>query len=225
MSGPDHQALSAEASMQNGGARTNPARVRPKIDDSERIVNILNSMGVYDFDNRVVQMLREILHRFNVDVIREAVWCARHRLGIKADDNTAPVPTVELQDLKLALEMKVQHYQEFAQRPDAEKLEEWAKTKNSIQLPNLPNRPGIPLPMEKYCLNAPNFQIVASYEMDKDKSRRNAQPDAPPLPQAGVAAGPGAKIGKRKRLWNEKSASTLDEWATAGGKAFRFKWL
>jgi len=211
--------------MQNGGSRPNPSRAcRPKIDDSERIVNILNSMGVNDFDNRVVQMLREILHRFNVDVFKEAVWAAHQRLGTKPDEEKTN-PTVELDDLKLALEMKVQHAQEYAQRPDAEKLEEWAKAKNACPLPNIPNRPGIPLPQERFCLNAPNFQIVAPSEMDKDRGRRSLASEPVPPAQAGLAAGEAGSNVKRRKLWNEKSSSTLEEWANKSGKGFNFKWL
>ncbi|KAI8379403.1 transcription initiation factor IID, 31kD subunit-domain-containing protein [Radiomyces spectabilis] len=125
-----------------------------------RIVSlILQSLGVQDYDPKVVHQLLEFAHRYTSDVFQDALVYAEH--ANKSD--------IDLEDIQLAIQGRVNH--SFTTPPPKEFLLELAREKNKAPLPLIPEKYGIRLPADKHCLTGINFSIV---------------PDAPPPPRAVV---------------------------------------
>lgn len=123
-----------------------------------RIVSlILQSLGVSDYDPKVVHQLLEFAHRYTSDVFQDALVYAEH--AGKSD--------LDLDDIQLAIQGRVNH--SFTTPPPKEFLLELAQEKNKMPLPLIPEKYGIRLPADKYCLTGINFSIV---------------PDAPPPPKS-----------------------------------------
>ncbi|KAG2224164.1 hypothetical protein INT45_000179 [Circinella minor] len=121
-----------------------------------RIVSlILQSLGVENYDPRVVPQLLEFAHRYTTDVLQDALIYAEH-----ANKND-----LDLDDIQLAIQGRVNH--SFTNPPPKELLLELAEEKNKTPLPLIPEKYGVRLPAEKHCLTGLNFSIV---------------PDAPPPP-------------------------------------------
>ncbi|CDS08723.1 hypothetical protein LRAMOSA10084 [Lichtheimia ramosa] len=124
--------------------------------DARIISLILQSLGVEQYDPKVVVQLLEFAHRYTSDVLQDALVYAEH-----ANKND-----LDLDDVQLAIQGRVNH--SFTNPPPKELLLELAEEKNKIPLPLIPEKYGIRLPNEKHCLTGLNFSIV---------------PDAPPPPQ------------------------------------------
>jgi len=108
-------------------------------------------MGVNHFDPKVVSVLREFLFFYSADVLERATTVSQY----------ASKPIIDSEDIRVAIKLKIAHNKEFSHRPDRATLEKWAEHKNACPMPNIPNRAGIPLPQERFCLNAVNFQVLA----------------------------------------------------------------
>ncbi|KAL1926746.1 hypothetical protein VTP01DRAFT_5392 [Rhizomucor pusillus] len=122
-----------------------------------RIVSlILQSLGVEQYDPKVVPQLLEFAHRYTSDVIQDALVYAEH-----ANKND-----LDIDDIQLAIHGRVHH--SFTNPPPKELLLELAHEKNKVPLPLIPEKYGIRLPAEKHCLTGLNFAII---------------PDAPHPPQ------------------------------------------
>eukprot|EP00286_Rhodomonas_abbreviata_P009639 CAMPEP_0181335784 /NCGR_PEP_ID=MMETSP1101-20121128/27033_1 /TAXON_ID=46948 /ORGANISM="Rhodomonas abbreviata, Strain Caron Lab Isolate" /LENGTH=192 /DNA_ID=CAMNT_0023445961 /DNA_START=286 /DNA_END=861 /DNA_ORIENTATION=- len=117
--------------------------------DYDKIIRILQSMGVNHFDSRVVSVLRQFVYIYSTDVLERAATVSQY----------ASKQIIDPEDIKFAIKLKIAHYKEFSHRPDRATLEKWAEQKNACPMPNLPTRAGIHLPQERFCLNAPNYQI------------------------------------------------------------------
>ncbi|KAI8147551.1 transcription initiation factor IID, 31kD subunit-domain-containing protein [Fennellomyces sp. T-0311] len=114
-----------------------------------RIVSlILQSLGVEQYDPRVVPQLLEFAHRYATDVLQDALIYGEH--AGKAD--------LDLDDIQLAIQGRVNH--SFTNPPPKELLLELAEEKNKTPLPLIPEKYGIRLPAEKHCLTGLNFTIV-----------------------------------------------------------------
>ncbi|ORZ00736.1 transcription initiation factor IID, 31kD subunit-domain-containing protein [Syncephalastrum racemosum] len=124
--------------------------------DARIISLILQSLGVEQFDPKVVPQLLEFAHRYTTDVIQDALVYAEH-----ANKND-----LDLDDIQLAIQGRVNH--SFTNPPPKELLLELAEEKNKIPLPLIPEKYGIRLPADKHCLTGLNFSIL---------------PDAPPPPR------------------------------------------
>ncbi|CEG70512.1 Putative Transcription initiation factor TFIID subunit 9B [Rhizopus microsporus] len=127
--------------------------------DARLISLILQSLGVEDYDPKVVHQLLEFAHRYTTDVLQDALVYAEH--ANKMD--------IELEDIQLAIQGRVNH--SFTTPPPKEFLLELAQEKNKAPLPLIPEKYGIRLPAEKHCLTGINFSIV---------------PDAPKQQQSNV---------------------------------------
>ncbi|RKP08469.1 transcription initiation factor TAFII31 [Thamnocephalis sphaerospora] len=109
---------------------------------------ILNTLGVEEYDPKVLPMLMEFAHRYMTDVFQDAQLYADH----------AGKRDVDLDDVQLAIQGIVNN--SFTGPPPREFLTELAAEKNSAPLPLIPERYGIRLPPEQYCLTGANYQIV-----------------------------------------------------------------
>jgi hypothetical protein len=78
-------------------------------------------------------MLRELQHRYCMDILRDAAAVAEH-----AGRRPPAGATLELDDLRLATELKRRDGAEFAQRPATVALQRWAVGVNRADLPNVP---------------------------------------------------------------------------------------
>ncbi|GAA5801345.1 transcription initiation factor IID, 31kD subunit-domain-containing protein [Helicostylum pulchrum] len=128
----------------------------PQPRDARIVSLILQSLGVEDYDPKVVHQLLEFAHRYTSDVFQDSLIYAEH-----ANKND-----LDLDDIQLAIQGRVNH--SFTTPPPKEFLLELAQEKNKIPLPLIPEKYGIRLPSDKHCLTGINFSIV---------------PDAPPPPR------------------------------------------
>ncbi|KAI9307799.1 transcription initiation factor IID, 31kD subunit-domain-containing protein [Cunninghamella echinulata] len=116
--------------------------------DATIISLVLQSLGVQEYDPKVVQQLLEFAHRYTVDVFQDALVYAEH----------ANKPDIDLEDIQLAIQGRVNH--SFTTPPPKEFLLELAEEKNKVPLPLIPEKYGNRLPSDKYCLTGLNFNIV-----------------------------------------------------------------
>ncbi|KAL9552643.1 hypothetical protein MBANPS3_003677 [Mucor bainieri] len=128
--------------------------VQPR--DARIVSLILQSLGVEDYDPKVVHQLLEFAHRYTSDVFQDSLIYAEH----------AGKTDLDLDDIQLAIQGRVNH--SFTTPPPKEFLLELAQEKNKQPLPLIPEKYGIRLPADKHCLTGINFSIV---------------PDAPPPPR------------------------------------------
>ncbi|KAI9470413.1 transcription initiation factor TAFII31 [Zychaea mexicana] len=120
-----------------------------------RIVSlILQSLGVEQYDPKVVPQLLEFAHRYTSDVLQDALIYAEH----------ASKNDLDLDDIQLAIQGRVNH--SFTNPPPKELLLELAEEKNKTPLPLIPEKYGIRLPAEKHCLTGLNFSIVPDVSSD-----------------------------------------------------------
>ena len=109
---------------------------------------------------------------------------------------------IDPDDIKLAIKLKITHNKEFSHRPNRATLEKWAESKNALGLPRMPKRDGIPLPQERFCLNATNFHIlprdpkeIAAEKQAQQQQQQQQQQARAPKPNKGRY---GAKPAKKK---------------------------
>jgi len=116
--------------------------------DAQVIALLLNSMGVKEWEPRVVPQLLEFMHRYVSEVLLDAQDYATH----------AGHQNVDTKDLRLAIESRLE---KGAQPLPRQELLRLAKRKNAQPLPSLPYKvPGVVLPPEEYCLIKENYQVV-----------------------------------------------------------------
>jgi len=130
--------------------------------DAKAIISILESMGVKEYEPRVVNMLMEFMHRYVSDILQDAQIYASH----------ANKPAIDFDDIRLATQAKVNFG--FTQPPPREVLLELAQSKNSITLPMIsPEKQakygGVILPPEEYCLTASNYQVDPKRKSKREK--------------------------------------------------------
>ena len=188
-------------------------------DQQDCIRKILNSMGADLFDPRVVSMLRELMYRYVGEVLKEGqVW---------ADARAPPSQKLEIDvaDMQMAVEHKIKHRNEFAQRPEQAMLRDCAATKNSLDLPQIPRGKSLPLPTAKrFCLTADNFQVLVGNEKIDSRQQQQQQQQ---LNQRQQAPHP-AKRARMASKWGESRAEReLQNLRGEGvsGPSLKFVWL
>ncbi|KAF9603334.1 hypothetical protein IFM89_034683 [Coptis chinensis] len=110
--------------------------------------SLLNSIGVQEYEPHVIHQFVELWYRFIVDALTDAQVYSEH----------AGKPTVDCDDLKLAIQTKVNA--SFSQPPPREVLLELARIRNKNPLSKSIAGSGIPLPPEEDTLISPNYQFA-----------------------------------------------------------------
>ncbi|KAI6658530.1 Transcription initiation factor TFIID subunit 9B-like [Oopsacas minuta] len=121
--------------------------------------SILKEMGVTDYEPAVLHQLMEFTYKYITGVLEDAKVYSEH----------ASKDEIDLRDVKLALEMRLNHC--YTLPPPREFLLEIARDKNSTPMPLINERFGIRLPPDRFCLTATNLQLV--------KKDRPAQKELP----------------------------------------------
>ncbi|KAJ3102553.1 Transcription initiation factor TFIID subunit 9B [Phlyctochytrium planicorne] len=116
--------------------------------DAKLVSLILQAMDIPDYDPRVLPQLLEFMHRYVLDILADSQLFAEHAMR----------NTVEVEDIRLAVEGKVAH--SFTGGPSREVLAELALQRNSTSLPLMQEKYGLRLPPERNCLTGVNFSIV-----------------------------------------------------------------
>ncbi|CAB4302765.1 unnamed protein product [Prunus armeniaca] len=142
--------------------------------DAKIVKTLLKSMGVEEYEPRVIHQFLELWYRYVVDVLTDAQVYSEH----------AGKPAIDCDDVKLAIQSKVNF--SFSQPPPREVLLELARNRNKIPLPKSIAGPGVALPPEQDTLISPNYQLAipkkqsaqAVEEMEEDEEP--AEPNPPP---------------------------------------------
>ncbi|RAL54827.1 unnamed protein product [Cuscuta campestris] len=116
--------------------------------DAKVVKTLLKSMGVDEYEPRVVHQFLELMYRHAVDVLTDAQVYSEH----------AGKAVIDSDDLKLAIQSKVSF--SFSPPPPREVLLELARSRNKIPLPKSISGHGIPLPPEQDTLISPNYQLA-----------------------------------------------------------------
>ncbi|OMO70641.1 Transcription factor TAFII-31 [Corchorus capsularis] len=116
--------------------------------DAKIVKTLLKSMGVENYEPRVIHQFLELWYRYVVDVLTDAQVYSEH----------AGKQTIDTDDVKLAIQSKVNF--SFSQPPPREVLLELARNRNKIPLPKAIPGPGIPLPPDQDTLISTNYQFA-----------------------------------------------------------------
>ncbi|MCL7027378.1 hypothetical protein MKW94_027786 [Papaver nudicaule] len=116
--------------------------------DAKIVKTLLKSMGVTEYEPRVIHQFLELWYRYVVDVLTDAQVYSEH----------AAKPAIDPDDIKLAIQTKVNFG--FSQPPPREVLLELARNRNKMPLPKSITGPGIPLPPDEDTLISPNYQLA-----------------------------------------------------------------
>ncbi|XP_065851750.1 transcription initiation factor TFIID subunit 9-like isoform X2 [Euphorbia lathyris] len=142
--------------------------------DAKIVKTLLKSMGVDDYEPRVMHQFLELWHRYVADVLTDAQVYSEH----------AGKSTVDCDDLKLAIQSKVNF--SFSQPPPREVLLELARSRNKIPMPKkrVGGGPGILLPQEQDTLIRANYQLEiipkkqAVEETEEEEDEEIADPNS-----------------------------------------------
>ncbi|CAK8563838.1 unnamed protein product [Lathyrus sativus] len=115
--------------------------------DAKIIESLLKSMGVEEYEPRVIHKFLELWYRYVVDVLTDAQVYSEH----------ASKSAIDVDDVKLAIQSQANF--SFSQPPPREVLLELAKIRNKIPLPKS-LAPGVPLPPDQDTLISPNYQFA-----------------------------------------------------------------
>ncbi|XP_052200199.1 transcription initiation factor TFIID subunit 9-like [Diospyros lotus] len=141
--------------------------------DAKIVKTLLKSMGVDEYEPRVVNQFMELWYRYVVDVLTDAQVYSEH----------AGKGAIDCDDIKLAIQSKVNF--SFSQPPPREVLLELAHNRNKIPLPKS-LAPGIPLPPEQDTLINPNYQFAIQKRqpeqavVEADEDEEIADPNSNP---------------------------------------------
>lgn len=121
------------------------AKSSPK--DAQVMSAILKDMGVLESEPRLINQMLEFTYRYVTDVLEDA----------KVYSNHASRKTIDTEDIKLAVQMKMDH--SFTMPPPRDLLMGIAREKNSQPLPLVKPYCGPRLPPDRYCLSQPNYKL------------------------------------------------------------------
>jgi len=124
---------------------------------------LMQSMGVEACDTRVIQQLLEFFHRYVIEVLQDASVYSDH----------ANKTEVELEDVRLAIQARVNY--SFAPPPSRDVALEMANEKNRIALPLIPEKFGVRLPPEKYCLTSINYRPLPKLQTGSGSKKPRIQ--------------------------------------------------
>lgn len=120
--------------------------------DAKLTCLLLESLGVSDYDPLVIHQLLELGHRHITQILGDASIYAEH----------ADRKDISLEDCKLALQGKLSS--SFTSPPSKDFLLDLAEKKNSIPLPQIPEKFGLRLPAERLTITAPQVKIVKKFK-------------------------------------------------------------
>jgi len=113
---------------------------------------LLNSMGVKEWEPRVVPQLLEFMHRYVSEVLTDSQDYSTH----------AGRQNVDIKDVRLAIESRLEKGGQPLSRQELIRL---ARRKNQQALPTMPYKvPGVLLPPDENCLTKDNYQVVSKVE-------------------------------------------------------------
>ena len=140
--------------------------------DARSVAAILKAMQVEQYDERVVHVLLELLHRHMAQVLVDARDMAEHAArgagaptargggGSLAAAAGGDAADIEVADLRLAIETRLQH--EFTQAPPRELAMQQARALNAVPLPVIAGDRGtVQLPPPHHQLTARPYRVVA----------------------------------------------------------------
>lgn len=127
----------------------------PKPRDARTVEAILHSMGVEQYDSRVVNQLLEVLYRYVSSVLIDAREFSEH----------ADKSTVDVDDVRLAIRSKVAFT--FTQPPPRDVTMRLAAERNAIPLPPVSQRAGVALPPSEFQLTASNYRVILDARKEK----------------------------------------------------------
>jgi transcription initiation factor TFIID subunit 9B len=122
---------------------------------------LLKSMGIDEWEPRVVNQLLEFMYSYTADVLKDSNEYAAH----------AGRKQIEVSDVRLAIDSKATKCQTPPDRNVClvrlstylQELIKIALRRNQTPIPIPPQRvPGVLLPPEEYCLLKENYQVVPS---------------------------------------------------------------
>ncbi|KAJ8562699.1 hypothetical protein K7X08_031151 [Anisodus acutangulus] len=139
--------------------------------DAKIVKTLLKSMGVDDYEPRVVHQFLELWYRYVVDVLTDAQVYSEH----------AGKASIDSDDIKLAIQSKVNF--SFSQPPPREVLLELARNRNKIPLPKSIAGPGVPLPPDQDTLINPNYQLaIAKKQISQPEETEEDEESTDPNP-------------------------------------------
>ncbi|WOH07354.1 hypothetical protein DCAR_0726784 [Daucus carota subsp. sativus] len=141
--------------------------------DAKIVRILLKSMGVDDYEPRVIHQFLELWYRYVVDILTDSQVYAEH----------AGKSAIDSDDVKLAIQSKVNF--SFSQPPPREVLLELARNRNKIPLPKSISGPGIALPPDEDTLVSPNYQLAipvkqTSQAVEETEDEEMADPNPEP---------------------------------------------
>lgn len=128
--------------------------------DAVILDQILRQMGVKEYNPRVLAQLLEFTHRYVYEILTDA-QDYRDYAGRKE---------IDMEDIRMATQTRDSYM--LTDPLPRELLLSMARHCNSIPLPQIPERFGVRLPEEKYCLTAANYDVVPDPKnLPKDRSQ------------------------------------------------------
>mmetsp|Transcript_72689 Transcript_72689/g.161530 ORF Transcript_72689/g.161530 Transcript_72689/m.161530 type:complete len:206 (-) Transcript_72689:148-765(-) len=116
--------------------------------DADHVAAILRSMGVKQYEPRVLHQLLEFMHRYCTEVFQDGASYAEH---------SGRAGSIECEDVQLAVRLK----EAASQTSAPELIAMLAHFRNQEPLPEQPQA-RITLPKENLCLLHPNYQLEPS---------------------------------------------------------------
>ncbi|PVU85932.1 hypothetical protein BB559_006747 [Furculomyces boomerangus] len=114
-----------------------------------KLMNILlQSQGIEDCEQNVLNQLLEFANKYTIDVLQDALIYSEH----------AGKKEIDLDDVRLSIQGRVNY--SFTNPPEREFYMDLAESCNKVPLPLIPEKYGVRLPPEKHTLTGINFQIV-----------------------------------------------------------------
>ncbi|GLC34243.1 hypothetical protein PLESTB_001607000 [Pleodorina starrii] len=126
--------------------------------DVATVHQLLRSMGVDDFEPRVVNQLMDFMYKYTTDILLDAEVFSEHA-GRAAGH-------VDLNGVTLAIQSRTASY---AQPPPQDRVAELAKLYNDVPLPDMVVKPGLPLPPDVKQVTAPNWQYDPTHQYQQQR--------------------------------------------------------
>ncbi|PKI71671.1 transcription initiation factor TFIID subunit 9-like [Punica granatum] len=133
--------------------------------DARIVKSLLESMGVEEYQPRVVHQFLELWYGYVVDLLSDAQVYSEH----------AGKDGIDCDDVKLAIHSKANF--SFSQPPPREVLMELARSRNKLPLPKSISGPSVPLPPEQDTLISPNYQLAVPNRQQPGQAMEETEED------------------------------------------------
>lgn len=130
------------------------------------VVAILKSMGVTNYDRRVVEQLVDRMKRYTSDLLFDAKDYADHANKIPSVQST-----ITIADVRLAVQQR--QHGSVTNIPPRDELVQLAREVNTIPLPLVPDQYGLRLPPAHLCLVDPPYKVVPGTEALAPKDKKD----------------------------------------------------